>query len=341
MLTRYFLTLIFLGTSLTACQQAPANDEGKQTKDQSGITLVLHGGAGAINRSDLETAERKRYKKHLKKALRQGYGVLKNDGKAVDAVEQTINVLENDSLFNAGRGSVLNANGNIRMDAAIMKGKNKQAGALASVANIRQPISGARAVLDSSRHVMLVANRAREFALAQGIKPVDSAYLVTNARARSYHQSNNHTTNHDGAAIQHLGTVGAVALDKQGNLVAGTSTGGLSGKAPGRVGDSPTIGAGTYADNATCAVSATGNGEFFMRHLIAYDVAARMAYQDLDLQEAAKTLIRQSLTQAGGKGGLIALDTAGNVAMPFNTSGMFRAVKQKGSDAKIRIFPKR
>lgn len=337
--TRYFLALVLLGTTLTACQQSPANDAGKGSKDSSGITMVLHGGAGAINRSDLDMAERKLYKKHLKKALHQGYEILKDGGKATDAVETAIKVLEHDSLFNAGRGSVLNADGNVRMDAAIMKGKNQQAGALASVAKIRHPISGARAVLDSSRHVMLVAKGGREFALKHGIEPADSAYLVTNARARSYHQSNDNAGNHEGAAIQHWGTVGAVALDKEGNLAAGTSTGGLSGKAPGRVGDSPTIGAGTYADNATCAVSATGNGEFFMRNLIAYDVAARMAYQDLDLKEAAKTLIHQSLTHAGGKGGLIALDTAGNIAMPFNTSGMFRAVKQKGSNANARIFP--
>jgi beta-aspartyl-peptidase (threonine type) len=341
MLTRYLLALIFLGTTLTACQQSPATDSNNGSKDSSGITLVLHGGAGAIKRSDLDTPARKLYKNHLKKALREGYAVLQDGGKATSAVERAIKVLENDSLFNAGRGSVLNTNGNVRMDAALMKGKNKQAGALASVANIRHPISGARAVLDSSKHVMLVAKGAREFALDQGIKPVDSAYLVTKARARSYHRSNANTSDHEGAAIQHLGTVGAVALDKEGNLAAGTSTGGLSGKAPGRVGDSPTIGAGTYADNATCAVSATGNGEFFMRNLIAYDVAARMAYQDLGLQEAAKTLIHESLTKAGGKGGLIALDTTGNMAMPFNTSGMFRAVKQKGANAKARIFPKR
>ena len=338
MLTRCLLAFLFLGTILTACQQSPADGTNNDNKDSSPITLVLHGGAGAIQRSDLDEAERKLYKKQLKKALNQGYSVLKNGGKAVDAVEQTIKVLENDSLFNAGRGSVLNAKGNVRMDAAIMKGKNKQAGALASVADIRHPISGARAVLDASRHVMLVAKGAREFALSQGIKPVDSAYLVTNARARSYHQSNTNSSNHEGAAIQHWGTVGAVALDKKGNLAAGTSTGGLSGKAPGRVGDSPTIGAGTFADNTTCAVSATGNGEFFMRNLIAYDVAARIAYQDLALQEAAKNLIHESLTNAGGKGGLIALDTAGNIAMPFNTSGMFRAVKQSGSKANARIF---
>lgn len=311
----------------------------KQDKDTPPITLVVHGGAGDIDRDALSQAQQKLYKQKLKKALNKGYTILDNGGKALDAVEETIRVLERDTFFNAGRGSVLNARGRVSMDAALMKGLNKQAGAVASVGNLRHPITGAKGVLDSSKHVMLVSEGARQFALSYGVEPADSAYLVTHHRAKSYHQSQNESAGNEGAAFQKFGTVGAVALDKQGNLAAGTSTGGLSNKAPGRVGDSPTIGAGTYADNLTCAVSATGQGEFFMRNLIAYDVAARMTYHDQSLGRAAKNLIHTALTEAGGKGGLIALDTAGNFAMPFNTSGMFRAFKQQGDKAKALIFP--
>lgn len=334
-----FIISLLIAVALSPGCQKQASSSGEKDQEDTPITLVIHGGAGAIKRAALSNAQKQLYKQHLKAALNQGYATLENGGKAAKAVEQALRALETDSLFNAGRGSVLDANGNVRMDAALMRGVDKQAGAIASVGQIQHPISGARAVLDSSEHVMLVAQGGRQFALAHGVEPADSAYLVTHSRAKSFHKRTKAKGKHEGAAIQKWGTVGAVALDQQGHLAAGTSTGGLSNKAPGRVGDSPTIGAGTYADNATCAVSATGQGEFFMRHLIAYDVAARMTYQDQKLQTAAQNLIHTDLTKVGGKGGLIALDSAGNIAMPFNTSGMFRAVKKQGSKARARIFP--
>lgn len=326
----------------TGCQPRDSSTESKdKEKDNHQVSIVVHGGAGNIQRSAMDSTTKLQYKQKLKQALETGYKTLKQGETAVEAVERTIRVFEKDSFFNAGRGSVLNENGHVRMDAALMRGKDKQAGAVADLSGIKHPITGARMVMDSSDHVMLVSKGAKAFSEKNGLSLADSAYLVTQDRHHSYLRKQ-HKADKDleGVARQKWGTVGAVALDGSGNLAAGTSTGGLTLKGKGRVGDSPTIGAGTYADNATCAVSATGQGEFFMRNLIAYDVAARIQYQQNGLKKAVDSLIHQKLTQAGGKGGLIALDTAGNIAMAFNTSGMFRAYKQKGEDANALIFPK-
>ena len=337
---RFFL-LFFLSALVAILSTCQSSGSGQQVSEEAGpVTLVVHGGAGNITRSALDSAERLRYRQKLKKALDTGYQLLKSGKPAEEAVEHTLRILETDSFFNAGRGSVLNENGHVRMDAALMRGADQQAGAVASCSGLKHPIAAAHAVMDSSPHVMLVSKGARHFARQQGLKPADSAYLVTRARYRSYHQSAyQNRTKHEGAIRHQWGTVGAVALDQEGNLAAGTSTGGLSGKAEGRVGDSPTIGAGTYADNATCAVSATGQGEYFMRNLVAYDVAARMEYKGYSLHAAADSLIHSQIAGMGGKGGLIALDQQGNLALPFNTTGMFRAYKQKGSPAKALIFP--
>jgi beta-aspartyl-peptidase (threonine type) len=332
-----FLLLISLVIASTSCQ---SSGNRQQASEEAGpVTLVVHGGAGNLTRSALDSAEQLRYRKKLKKALKRGYQLLKQGDPAEEAVEQTLKVFETDSFFNAGRGSVLNENGHVRMDAALMRGSDKQAGAVASCSGLKHPIAAAHAVMDASPHVMLVSKGARQFAQQQGLKPADSAFLVTQARYRAYHQrTGRNQAKRQGAVRHQWGTVGAVALDKKGNLAAGTSTGGLSGKAKGRVGDSPTIGAGTYADNATCAVSATGQGEYFMRNLVAYDVAARMQYKDYPLSAAADSLIHSQIAGMGGKGGLIALDRQGNMALPFNTNGMFRAYKQKGSRARALIF---
>lgn len=322
---------------LSACQPS---GNGQQASEEAGpVTLVVHGGAGNITRSALDSAEQLHYRQKLKKALDTGYRLLAQGATAEEAVEQTLRTFETDSFFNAGRGSALNENGHVRMDAALMRGSDKQAGAVASCSGLKHPIAAAHAVMDSSPHVMLVSDGARHFARQQGLMLADSAYLVTQARYRSYHQSaDQNQARHEGAVEHQMGTVGAVALDKAGNLAAGTSTGGLSGKAQGRVGDSPTIGAGTYADNTTCAVSATGQGEYFMRNLVAYDVAARMQYKGYTLSAAADSLIHSQISGMGGKGGLIALDRQGNMALPFNTTGMFRAFKQKGDSARALIF---
>ncbi len=334
---------------VSACQgiSKDGNDNSKEAKSKSDkaengpITILIHGGAGGMSPSGMSKEKQAIYKTKLKKALNRGYSVLKKGGKAIMAVESAIQVMENDSFYNAGKGSVLTHQGDVEMDASIMRGVNKNAGAVASVTNVKNPISGARAVMKESKHVMLAGEGAELFAREQGLTLRDSGYFLTQSRYRSLQrhlENSKEEKGKDGVPSDYLGTVGAVALDKNGNLAAGTSTGGMTNKQYGRIGDSPIIGAGTYADNTACAVSATGHGEYFIRNAVAYDVSAHMKYQDMPLRESADTVINHQLKALGGKGGIIALDQAGNYTATFNTSGMFRAFKQKGEEAYAKIF---
>jgi beta-aspartyl-peptidase (threonine type) len=292
------------------------------------IAIVIHGGAGTILRENMTSEREAMYRGKLTEALEAGYSILSNGGTSVDAVEATIRIMENSPLFNAGRGAVFTSQGRNEMDASIMDGATLNAGAVASVTNIKNPISAARLVMTESPHVMLVGAGAGIFAAEHGLETADSAYFWTQDRWDSLQRARDKENVKTDAITPpkkqgKYGTVGCIALDRDGNLAAGTSTGGLTNKQWGRVGDSPIIGAGTYANNETCGVSGTGVGEYFMRGLIAYDVSAQMAYNDLNLDATASVVIGK-LTAMGGAGGFVAMDGHGNIAMPFNTKGMYR-----------------
>jgi L-asparaginase / beta-aspartyl-peptidase len=288
--------------------------------------LVVHGGAGMVRRADLTAREDSAYRATLTAAIRKGYDVLRAGGASLDAVIASITTLEDSPLFNAGRGAVLTDAGTVELDAAVMDGTGRRAGAVAGVRHIQNPIRLARLVMERSRYVLLAGAGAEAFARKQGIALVPQSYFIT-ARRRS--QLERVRENGGGG-----GTVGAVALDQAGRVAAGTSTGGLTAKPRGRIGDSPIIGAGTYA-SATCAVSGTGVGEYFMRDLVAYDICARVRYLGESLAQAADTVVLQELVAQGGEGGVIALDREGHIAMPFNTTGMFRGYV--GPDGKIVV----
>ncbi|WP_434212729.1 isoaspartyl peptidase/L-asparaginase family protein [[Pseudomonas] boreopolis] len=288
--------------------------------------LVVHGGAGVV-RSGLDAQDEAEARAGLERALRAGHAVLAKGGSAVEAVAATIVVLEDAPQFNAGRGAVFTHDGRNELDAAIMDGSTGKAGAVAGVHRVKNPIRLARAVMDKSPHVMLVGDGAEAFAEEQGVALVDPAYFRTEKRwqqlQKALKEEASGQAHADLETAKHFGTVGALALDAQGRLAAGTSTGGMTNKRYGRVGDSPIIGAGTYA-NAQCAVSGTGWGEFYIRAVAAYDICARMKYAGQGLAQAAEAVIDRQIPQAGGDGGAIALDANGNFAFPFNTDGMYR-----------------
>lgn len=292
--------------------------------------LVIHGGAGKISRQSMTPDVEKQYREKLEEALRAGHAVLARGGSSVDAVEATIHVMEDSPLFNAGKGAVFTHEGRNELDACIMEGKTKRAGAVAGVTIIRNPISAARAVMEKSPHVMMVGKGAELFATKMGLEIVDPSYFWTEKRWKQLQielekeQGIKPQSSLPEQPEKKFGTVGAVALDAAGNLAAGTSTGGMTNKQYGRVGDSPIVGAGTYADNETCAISATGHGEFFIRWTVAYDIAALMKYKGMSVAAAAGEVINKKLKAVGGEGGVIALDAKGNFAMPFNSEGMFR-----------------
>jgi isoaspartyl peptidase/L-asparaginase-like protein (Ntn-hydrolase superfamily) len=271
--------------------------------------LALHGGAGAP-RGGLTPAHRA----GLERALAAGWTILEKGGASLDAVAAAVVVLEDDPLFNAGRGAVYNAEGNHELDASVMDGATLRAGAVAAVSRIRNPILAARAVMERSPHVLLAGPNAERFAFRHGVARAPASYFHTAERLAALKKG----------LKRHHGTVGAVALDRRGNLAAATSTGGFTGKLPGRVGDSPIIGAGTWADNATCAVSGTGDGEIFIRTALAHDIAERMRYRGDSLQRAARAALA-AVARLGGEGGLVAVDRRGNLAMPFNSKAMYRA----------------
>ncbi len=288
--------------------------------------LVIHGGAGVIKR-DMSPAKEKAVRAALTLALQNGYAQLKAGKPAVDAVAAAITVLEDDPNFNAGKGSVFTHDGKNEMDAAIMDGSSLEAGAIAGVHRVKNPILLARAVMEKSQHVMLVGDGAEEFAKSVGVELVDPAYFRTEERwqqlQKALKEDADHAKHSDVETAKHFGTAGAVALDAQGHLAAGTSTGGMTDKRWGRVGDSPIIGAGTYA-NSGCAVSGTGWGEYYIRTVAAHEICMRVTQMRVPLKRAAAEVINQEIPSMGGNGGAIALDGDGNVAMPFNTDGMYR-----------------
>jgi len=289
--------------------------------------LVMHGGAGTITRATMTPEKEKAYREKLEEALRTGHAVLVKGGSSVDAVEASIRVLEDSPLFNAGKGSVFTHEGRNEMDSSIMRGRDKAAGAVAGVTIIRNPISAARAVMEKSAHVLMVGHGAELFATKMGLEIVDPSYFWTEPRWKALQEELMKEEKHSAAAEnpdKKFGTVGCVALDKNGDLAAGTSTGGMTNKLYGRVGDSPIIGAGTYAENATCAVSGTGHGEFFIRWTVASDIAALMRYKGMSVADAANEVVMHKLVEVKGEGGVIALDAKGNFAMPFNSEGMYR-----------------
>ena len=340
----FLLLLLYCTNNLVAQKEMST---GKQN-----FVLVIHGGAGTITRQNMTEQNERAYKLSLEKALRAGYEILNSGGSSLDAVEATVKILEDNPLFNAGKGAVFTHEGKIELDAAIMNGKNLAAGSMAGVTIIKNPVSGARAVMEKSGHVMLIGKGAEAFAAEQGLDIVDPSYFYTQSRWDSLqnlikqdsiknkiNKVNTKTLveeakNNDSK----FGTVGAVALDVQGNLAAATSTGGMSNKKYGRVGDVPIIGAGTYANNATCAISCTGWGEFFIRLVVAKSVSDLMEYKNLSLQKAAEEMIMKKVPQLGGDGGLIAVDKKGNIAMPFNTVGMYRGYIRSDGKAVVKIY---
>ncbi len=303
--------------------------------------MVIHGGAGTLVKG-LMTAELElKYKETLKSALEVGYNMLENGESAIDAVETTVKLLENSPLFNAGKGAVFTNQGTHEMDAAIMDGKELQAGAVTLITGIKNPISLARDVMEKSDHVFLAGEGAMRFAKQQNYVLESPDYFYDEVRYRQWQgikDSDTFQLDHSVKQEGKFGTVGAVACDQNGNIAAATSTGGMTNKKWGRVGDSPMIGAGTYANNKTCAVSCTGSGEFFIRGVVAYDVSCLMEYKGLSLQEAADEVIHNRIMKLGGDGGLIAVDAKGNVALPFNTEGMYRGFKTSEGEDVVMIY---
>ncbi|QNK63640.1 isoaspartyl peptidase/L-asparaginase [Pedobacter sp. PAMC26386] len=318
---------------------------------QEKYVMVIHGGAGTITRKNMSAEKEAAYIAALTKALQTGYNVLKAGKTSLDAVEATIHIMEDSPLFNAGKGAVFTHDGKNEMDAAIMDGKTLMAGAVAGVTTIKNPISAARAVMEKSEHVMMVGPGAELFAKQAGIEIVSPKYFYTKERWDGLQQAIKEdatkavldhgnkktmklgTINHD----YKFGTVGAVALDHAGNLAAGTSTGGMTNKKYGRIGDSPIIGAGTYANNLTAGISCTGWGEFYIRNVVAHDISAMMEYKNMPVAEAAKAVL-DKVGKMGGDGGLIALDAKGNITMPFNTEGMYRGTVTENGKIEVLIY---
>ncbi len=319
--------IFFLTTACISQNKNPAGSD--ETEVPYEYAIVLHGGAGSMNFDNLPEPEQKRYMHALDSSLQIGLDLLKGGESSLDAVEAVIRSMEDNPLFNAGKGAVFTHEGKNELDASIMTGQDLNAGAVAGVTDIKNPISAARAVMESSEHVMLAGQGASVFAAEIGLEKVDPDYFFTQKRFKSLQRALERGKH---------GTVGCVALDKKGNLCAGTSTGGMTNKRYGRIGDSPIIGAGTYANNATCGVSATGHGEFFIRYAVAHDISALMEYKGMDVESAAKEVIDRKLVKAGGSGGVICLDHNGRAAMVTNTSGMFRAYGNSDGEREVAIF---
>jgi beta-aspartyl-peptidase (threonine type) len=340
--------VFFLLASLNATGQEKRPD----------FMLVIHGGAGTILKKNMTPEQEQNYRQSLEAALQAGYAILNRGGTAVDAVEATVRVLEDNPLFNAGKGAVFTNEGRNELDAAIMDGRTLKAGSVASVTTIRNPVTAARAVMEHSEHVMMMGAGAEKFARQQGLDIVDPSYFYTErswrgllkARALDSIKALKEKPGQTDAPKQEAmlrqpenrdykyGTVGAVALDKQGNLAAATSTGGMTNKKFGRVGDAPIIGAGTFANNATCAISCTGWGEYFIRLSMAKSVSDLMEYKGLGVAEAASEMIMKKLPALGGDGGLVALDKDGHFTMVFNTEGMYRGYIMPGGKMEVKIY---
>jgi L-asparaginase / beta-aspartyl-peptidase len=304
------------------------------------LAIAIHGGAGVIDRATLTKEKEAAIRADLERAVRAGYARLTAGASSLDAVSAAIIILEDSPHFNAGKGAVYTAEGTHELDAAIMDGARKRAGAVAGVRRIKNPILLARAVMENSQHVMLAGQGAENFALSLGFKLVPNTYFDTPERLQALKEAQRIERLQPLAALpskSYFGTVGAVALDQRGELAAGTSTGGMTNKRFGRIGDSPIIGAGTYA-NRSCAVSATGHGEFFMRSVVAFDICARVAYRGSSVKNAAESVILDELPSLGGEGGVITMDDDGNIAMPFNSAGMYRASIDTDGHVSVEIF---
>jgi L-asparaginase / beta-aspartyl-peptidase len=323
----HVLTL-FTFLIITAGCGNTVNDQ-QSSGNRPEYVLVIHGGAGTISRERMSSTQERDYHEKLNEALEAGENILKNGGTSLEAVRAAIMVMEDSPLFNAGVGAVFTNQKTVELDASVMDGNTLNAGAIAGVTDIKNPVLGAIAVMQDSPHVMMAGKGASEFAKERGLDIVDNSYFHTQRRldavTRQIEQDKN-------------GTVGAVALDMEGNLAAGTSTGGMSNKKYGRIGDSPIIGAGNYANNKTCAVSATGHGEYFIRMVVAYDISALMEYGNMSLQDASEKVINEKLVEAGATGGVVAVDSQGNISMPFNTSGMYRGYVKSTGEKKTAIF---
>lgn len=356
MMKKIFLLLSFIFAF--SCNDAPetvgepivAEEELSKEINSENFGIVIHGGAGTILEENMSDSLEAAYRAKLEEAIRTGHEVLAAGGTALEAVQRTINVMENSPLFNSGKGAVFTNEGTNELDASIMDGQTLMAGAVAGVTTIKNPINLAYEVMVNSPHVLLYGDGAEEFAREQGFEMIDPSYFYTERRFQSLQrvkaaekrkkeEENNEMAFYDPfIKDSKFGTVGCVALDKNGNLAAGTSTGGMTNKKWNRIGDSPIIGAGTYANNETCAISSTGWGEYFIRGVVAYDISAMMEYGGKSIEEAAEIVIQEKLTEMGGTGGIIGIDAEGNMVAEFNTAGMYRAFMNDEGDLEIGIY---
>lgn len=347
----FVLMLLFINCKPATEEQSTEVTEASTTPENPPIGIVIHGGAGTILKKNMTPEQEAAYEAKLEEAVTAGYEILKNGGESLDAVIAAIQIMEESPLFNAGIGAVFTHEGKNELDASIMNGKDLNAGAVSGISRVKSPIELARTVMEKSEHVMLSGAGAEIFASEQGLEMVDPEYFYTERRMKSLERAIEREKvelDHDGQAAFYdpfiknskYGTVGCVALDKNGNLAAGTSTGGMTNKRYNRIGDAPIIGAGTYANNNSCAVSSTGWGEYFIRGVVAYDIAAKMEYQKIPLQQASKEVIQDKLTALGGTGGIIAIDKTGEISMEFNTPGMYRASIDAEGKLQIGIYEK-
>ena len=305
------------------------------------FSIAIHGGAGTLVKGMMTADLEAQYKSVLKEALSTGYAVLENGGTSIDAVEKAVIILEDSHLFNAGKGAVFTADESHEMDASIMNGKTLNAGAVSLISGIKNPVSLAKDVMEKSEHVFLAGEGAMQFAKMNAYKIEKDTYFYDEFRHQQWLEikdTDSFQLDHATKKDSKFGTVGAVACDQNGNIAAATSTGGMTNKKFGRVGDSPMIGAGNYANNKTCAISCTGSGEFFIRGVVSYDVACLMEHKEMSLEEASKEVIHKRILEIGGDGGLIAVDAKGNIAMPFNTEGMYRASKSSNGEEELSIY---
>ena len=353
-MTKYFMLLIVFIVSFSCKNEQKsdfqpiknANKTTKTSETKKNFGIVIHGGAGTILKENMSDSLEEAYRQKLKQAITEGHSILKNGGTSMQAVTKTINIMEDSSLFNAGKGAVFTHEETNELDASVMDGKTLNAGAVTGVTRIRNPIDLALAVMEQSPHVMLSGTGAETFAEEKGFSLVDPSYFHTDARYKQLQKiKKREKDNLIGVSFEDpfikeskFGTVGCAALDKHGNLAAGTSTGGMTNKRWSRIGDAPIIGAGTYANNATCAVSSTGWGEFFIRGMVAHDISAMMEYKGVSLQEAASEVIQKKIPALGGDGGIVSIDKDGNVAMEFNTAGMYRAHMNSKGELIVRIY---
>ncbi|MEM9679787.1 MAG: isoaspartyl peptidase/L-asparaginase [Bacteroidota bacterium] len=359
---RKIVALFIVSIVLLGCRNTTQTDQNTDIAnaettiaEQPDFAIVIHGGAGTILKKNMTPEKEAAYRAKLEEAIRVGYEILKNGGTSLDAVEKTINVMEDSPLFNAGKGAVFTNAETNELDASIMDGSNLNAGASAGTTTVRNPINLARAVMEKSKHVMLSGKGAETFAEEQGLTIVDPSYFHTDRRLESLKRvkereaKKENKVDTESAFLDFydtdiknakFGTVGCAALDKHGNLAAGTSTGGMTNKRWGRIGDAPIIGAGTYANNATCAVSSTGWGEYFIRAMVAHDISALMEYKGMSLKDAAREVIHDKVGGLGGDGGIVAVDKDGNMVFEFNTAGMYRASINDKGDLVVEIYEK-